>query len=120
MKIINNSSEFELTFNSVSHFVPSGLMEIKDENLATFILAKARQWDLKVEKVGESKDVKIETIKQDIVAEPIEVEVSEEALERGEKLSEEKKEEFAKDAEVLENVKVKIVKEKKSKKKAKK
>jgi len=75
MKIINNGSEFQITYNHTEHTIPSGDMEITDDGFGAFILMKARQWGLGVSKTGVSTPVAVKPI--EVLEEDKEVEIEE-------------------------------------------
>ncbi len=70
MKIVNNSPEFKLTYDNKEYTITEGAMEITNDALGHFILAKTKQWGKKVIKTGDSKKTFIEPIiTEDIVVE---------------------------------------------------
>lgn len=63
MKIRNNGKELELTYNSTTHIIPNGDIEISDDSFAEFILTKAIQWGIDIVKIGDSDKAAVKTIK---------------------------------------------------------
>lgn len=67
MKIVNNSSEFKLTYDNVEYTIPEGFMEITNDPLGIFILSKAKQWGKKVIKTEDSKKAFIKPIVKEAI-----------------------------------------------------
>jgi len=87
MKIVNNSSEFKLTYDNKEYTIIEGAMEITNDPLGHFILAKARQWGKKVIKTEDSK----QTFIKPIIAEAIKKEEPKQVTEKKEELKKESK-----------------------------
>ena len=91
MKIKNNGKEFAIKYGAVDYKIPEGEMEISDDAMGVFILAKARFWGLDVIKTSNSTKAKVEPIEvikagtEEVKEEVKEEEVKEEKPKRGKK-----------------------------------
>jgi hypothetical protein len=91
MKIRNNDSKFEITYDAKQYMIPTGDMEIADEGFATHIMNKARAWGFSVEKIGDSSDEAVQPI------EAITEETTEDEVDETKKKEEVKEEETTKE-----------------------
>lgn len=74
MRIRNNSQEFNIRYDNKDFTVYSGLMDIANNDLATFIINKGRTWGMNVVRVQTEKEQSIMPITEVIekVVKPVE------------------------------------------------
>ena len=64
MKINNEGSALKLEYGGEDFEVPAGKSDISDEGLGAFIIRKAKEWNMKISKIGDSDKRAVKPIEE--------------------------------------------------------